>query len=163
LFSSTLVIFQYYCLFLILISSNMKYTYCFAGYRHFLLTICIILLWPIFIIINIARKRSELFLVPSYFFKVLNQYYFSTSSTVSATYLLGTVLLSTSTSFCCFTISILYHLQRFFYGACTTCFTFPLLPPLSPPFSGTSLPTSCLSCGPVLCTHSSACCTPKIY
>jgi hypothetical protein len=72
---------------------------------------------------------------------------------------------STSTSFCCSTISILYLLLRLFYAACVTCFTFLLLPPLSPPYSGTSLPTatSGLSCGPVLCTHSSACCTPKIY
>jgi hypothetical protein len=41
---------------------------------------------------------------------------------------------------------------------------FPLIPPLSSPYSGTSLPTvtSCLSCGLVQYTHSSACCIPKI-
>jgi hypothetical protein len=40
---------------------------------------------------------------------------------------------------------------------------FPLKPPLSSPYSDTSLPTvtSCLSCGPVRYTHSSAC-IPKI-
>jgi hypothetical protein len=99
-------------------------------------------------------------LVPSYFFKVLNQYYYSTQYCLclpSARYCTSLYFFDSASS------STL--LLRFFYRACISCFTFLLLPPLSPPFSGTSLPTatSCLSCGPVLCTHSSACCTPKIY
>jgi hypothetical protein len=41
---------------------------------------------------------------------------------------------------------------------------FPLIPPLSSPYSGASLPTvtSCLSCGPVRYTNSSACFILKI-